>query len=125
MANQPTPDGIRKNRVRRMADRRTDQDVVRLLGVEDVVRLEAEAAIAGDEFVGDSADARKIRQQAERPLEASMVCLGLIAPEAGFGEGVDAQHVVLSANGEAIFSHGRVRPPFCAPRPGSRPLWLG
>lgn len=101
-------------------DEGADQDVIRLLRVEDVVRLEAEAAIAGDELVGGNTDARKVRQQAERSLEASMVGFRLVAPEPRFGEGVDAQHIGMRPNGKAIFSHGSARPPVCAPRRESR-----
>ena len=59
-----------------------------------------------------------------RPLETGMVGFGLVAPELDFREGVDAQHVRMSANGKAIFSHGSVHPPVCAPRRGSRSWWL-
>ncbi len=79
---------------------RSDQDVIRLLRVEDLMRLEAEAAIAGDEFVSSNVDARKVRQQAEGPLEARMVGFRLIAPEFRFGEGVDLQHIGMRANGK-------------------------
>jgi hypothetical protein len=45
-------------------DERSDQHVIGLLRVEDVVRLEAEAAIAGNKLVGAASDAWK---SARRP----------------------------------------------------------
>lgn len=60
---------------------RPDQHVIGLLRVEDVVRLEAEAPIAGNKFVGASPDAREIGQKAKRTLEARVVGVGLISTE--------------------------------------------
>ena len=50
-------------------DQRAYQHVVRFLGVENVVRLEAEAeaAIADEDFVCGRSNARKSRKQASRP----------------------------------------------------------
>ena len=62
-------------------DQGSDQNVIRLLGIEDVVRLEAETAIAGNDLVGGSADARKVCQQAKRPFETGVVGFGLVAPK--------------------------------------------
>ena len=87
-------------------DQRADQHVVGFLGVEDVVRLEAEAAVASDEFVGAGADTGKVSQQTEGPFETRMISIGLIPTESGIRERVDIKQIATGSERKSVFNAG-------------------
>jgi len=64
-------------------NQRANENVIDFVGEKDVVRLEAEAAIAGNKFVGVGSDARKIGKKPECTLQARMVGVSLVAAERG------------------------------------------
>ena len=58
-----------------------DQDEVRLLGIEQCMCREAEATETGRDLVHGPTDAGKVGDQVERPLQPSVVGVGLIGSE--------------------------------------------
>ena len=60
-------------------DQCTDEHMVRPFRVKNVVRLETEAAVANDEFVGVGPYSGKVSNQPEGALQSRVIGIGLVA----------------------------------------------
>ena len=93
-----------------------DHDAIGLGRVENEMRLEAKAPIAGPQLVHRLADAREVREKAEGAFQTGVIGVRLAGSEPGFGEVVNVDEVSAGAIGKPKASHAGARPRAAARR---------